>query len=108
MSVHRFLLNFSTYLRPGRIVLGEWLLKRDSIIGNNSDLNEYKTMGIYRVSAESLVNTPANLGQYRGWMVVLGTGDTAYNWQIFCDTQSYLTYQRYATYNGAWSEWKVI
>lgn len=65
-------------------------------------------MGIYIVSVETLVHAPANLNQYRGWLVVLGTGGNYYSWQIFCDTQQHFTYQRYATYTGAWSEWKEI
>ena len=77
-------------------------------MSTGQDLNNFDTSCVHRVSADNLKNAPVYANQYRGWMIVLGTGGKAYRWQVFCDTQLHVTYQRYATYTGEWSNWVQI
>ena len=86
-----------------------WKLDAGTVIPDNSNLNDYKTLGnYYHLTAN--VSTVSNIPDNKGFRltVLLDLYDPAYVEQIFNPIGSYKTYKRYYSTSNTWSGWKVV
>ena len=77
-------------------------------IPNNTNINNYKTAGVYSVSTDSAAATMTNLPRAAsGELIVLNQGNTSYMTQIYIPTSDTSMIYIRTLYSNTWGAWSI-